>query len=484
MSVYGQNFVGWRDYEGVDGFGVATADDLRLLKKALAAGSDVNAPAVAPGVGFPLRVESLERTLKNTTFRMEHIKLWKAMPKRPGFNTVEEFNQIQSYGNLDAGAFMPEGGLPNEIDSTYERKTFKIKFMGAVGRVNQVMTLLKPAHGNVIAMETVTKTMELLRQIERNLFTARSDLDELQWDGIEKQIEDGVLGTSGNVIDLRGEPLTEDRLVDAALTIQDAPNFGMPTHLYMAPKVKADLVKTFFPKARYDLLGKTDQGLVGLDIKGFTSPAGDITFESDVFIDDGGGVSGLVALGDVSLRPASPTISTAVTTPADAASQFVSSDEGNYFWWVVAVNSNGQSAPVQVNAVAAAVLAGDKATFGVTPGAGPTVKYYKIYRTKVGGAASTARLILRVANAAGAGEQVINDFNARLPGTTSAYMLQLNQENMSFVQLLPMVKIPLATVDTSIRWMQLIYGAPVIYTPRHNVVFRNVGRAPDFVGAP
>jgi hypothetical protein len=46
-----------------------------------------------------------------------------------------------------------------------------------------------------------------------------------------------------------------------------------------------------------------------------------------------------------------------------------------------------------------------------------------------------------------------------------------------------MLKIPLATIDTSIRWMQLIYGTPVLYTPRHNVLFKNIGRSADFVGA-
>ena len=47
-----------------------------------------------------------------------------------------------------------------------------------------------------------------------------------------------------------------------------------------------------------------------------------------------------------------------------------------------------------------------------------------------------------------------------------------------------MVKVPLATIDTSIRWMQLIYGTPKLYTPRHNVLFTNIGRAEDFVGTP
>ena len=99
-------------------------------------------------------------------------------------------------------------------------------------------------------------------------------------------------------------------------------------------------------------------------------------------------------------------------------------------------------------------------------------------------AAGTERLILRVPNAAGTGEQTINDYNANLPYCSSGFLFQQNLENMSFKQLAPMVKIPLATIDSSIRWMQLLYGVPVLYTPGKNVLFKNIGRASGYVGAP
>lgn len=76
------NLVSWRDYEGVEGFGSATQEDVNDLNKALTAGQDINPPgSVTAGDGFALRVESLERTLRNTTFKMDHIRFWKAIPK-------------------------------------------------------------------------------------------------------------------------------------------------------------------------------------------------------------------------------------------------------------------------------------------------------------------------------------------------------------------------------------------------------------------
>jgi len=344
------------------------------------------------------------------------------------------------------------------------------------------MSLVKPAHGNVIAQETVNKTMHLLKQVERGLFYADSSLSALQFDGFEKLITDNA--PAANVIDLRGKPLSEDFLTDGALTIMDGPNYGKATHLHCNPKVKADLVKTFFPKERHDTF-TADGGLVGLDIKGFTSVSGDVAFMPNVFVNDGGAPNA-AAVGDATKRPGTPTVSTGATTPADAASQFAASDAGNYFYKIVAVNRYGRSAPVDLSAgpAAVAVAAGDKVTWEMTPGGSTDVDWYEVYRGQVGGAAGTERLILRIANAAGAGAQELNDYNANLPYCSSAFLFQQNLESMSVKQLAPMLKIPLATIDSSIRWMQLIYLTPVLYAPGKNVLYKNVGRATGYVGAP
>lgn len=476
------NLVSWRDYEGVEGFGAASQNDVDDLNKALRAGQEINPPgSVTAGDGFALRVESLERTLKNVTFKMEHIRFWKNLPKLPAYNTVEEYNQIQSYGqNPDAG-YIDEGDLPQEDDSTYERKFSVVKYLGTTRRVTHVMSLVKPAHGNVLAQEAVNGTMHLLRILERGLFNARSNLSSLQFDGFEKLLEDSA--PAANIIDLRGKPLSEDVLIDAALTIQDAPNYGTPTDLYVNPKVKADLCKTFFPKERYDLFSKTDNGLVGLDIKGFTSPAGDVRFQPDVFIDDGGAPTS--ARGDATKRPSTPTVSTAPTTPADALSKFEAEDAGDYFYTVQAVNRYGRAVgvPLVAGPTAVTVAAGDKVTFGMTAGS-VQPDWWEVFRSKVGGAAGSERLILRIKHTTGAAEMTLDDFNAKLPGTTSGFLFQQNLENMSFKQLAPMVKIPLATVDSSIRFMILLYGVPTLYTPGKNVLFQNIGRALGYKGQP
>jgi hypothetical protein len=470
-------FVGWADY-GMGGMGVHSPDQLEQLQKALTAGADIVNPGPSAGQGFPLRVESLESTLKVTTYSMDHIELWKLIPKVKAGSTVEQYNVISEFGQQDQEGFFVEGDLPEETDATYERKTAIIKYHGTTRRVSHVMTMINPAHGDVMAQEAVNGTMYLLRQMERHLFFARSDLSGIQWDGLEKLIEDGA---PNNVIDLRGDPITQEVLTDIAMTVHDAPNFGTPSHLFLNPRNHNDLIKSFYPNGRYEVFSKPDNGMAGLDIKGYTSPAGRVQFVPDVFIDDMGGITGLVAVGESGKRPGTPTITTAATTPVDATAKFTADDDGDYFYAVVAANAKGASAAVTFGPVT--VATGDQVTFGVTPAAGlPTPSYYKIYRTKVDGAAGTQRLILRVPNTAGAGELTVIDRNFRLPGTTSAFLLQMDVTNLSFKQLMPMLKVPLAIIDSSLRWMQLLYGAPVVYTPKHNLILRNIGRAPDSVG--
>lgn len=473
--------ISWQHYEGLEGFGAGpnlSPSELGELNKALSAGNDVNNPGAAPGQGFPLRVESLEKTLKNTTLRMEHIRLWKQIPKLPAYNTVEEHNEISSYGVGDEG-FVAEGALPQEDDSTYARKYAVIKFMGTTRKVTHPVTMIRPAHGNVIANETVNGTMHLLRMLERALFEGNSTLSNLQFDGFKRLIT--ANSPAANKIDLRGKPLEEDHLIDAAQIIQDAPNYGIPTHLHLGPKAKSDVVKSLFPRARYDQFGKPSNGMIGLDIKGFESPAGDVMFEPNVFITDGGGPT--AATGDPAKIPAAPTISTGPTSPVDAASKFVAADAGSYFYVIQAHNDFGHSAPVDLVAgpTPVAIAAGDKLTFGVTPAGGPATKWFQLYRGKVGGAAGDVRLIARIPATGGA--QTIDDFNDKLPFTTEAYMWQQNLECLSWKQLAPFLKIPLATIDASIRWMQLVYGVPVQYAPGKMVLFTNIGRAPNSLSA-
>lgn len=339
------------------------------------------------------------------------------------------------------------------------------------------MSLVRPAHGPVVAQETVNGTAWLLKQIERALFFGDSSLVPVQWDGLDVLITAGA--PAANIIDLRGAPLSEDVLNDGGLTVKTAPNYGRATDLYMADGAYSDLAKSFYPAERYNIPpGGWVDGMVGLQIKGFHSMVGPIMFNPDVFIEFGAAPSA-VAIGAAATRPGTPTEDVAPVA-AGTAGQFTAADAGDYLWSVVAVNRYGKSAPLVLNSgVALAVAATNTVTFSIGYGS-PVPTAMEVYRSAKDGVIGTAKLAFTVAMPTD--PTVISDSNAYLPGTSTAFLIQQNVEFFSFKQLAPFVKIPLATIDTSIRWMQLIYGAPCVYAPGKSVIYRNVGRAVGSVG--
>lgn len=453
--------------EHYEGHGIASREELTELRKALTAGSSINAPSVTPGEGFPLRTESLEATLKNVTFEMNEIKLFKTIDKLPATNTVEEFNRLLSYsegGSNQYGlGFMDEGALPEEEDSTYERAYVLIKFIGVTGRITHVANVIRAAHGDVVNMETMNKTMFLLQQLERALFFGDSAILPQEFDGLEKLI---TAGAAANVIDLRGEPLSEERLNDALLQIRD--NFGLATDAYFATGAFADLSKQVYDRQRFGIAPQP--GVLGAQVTAFQGQHGKINLHDSVFLSEGR-TAVAAGLKDPAKRPLPPTISVQPAAAPDGASLFTAADAGTYFYRVVAANKHGFSAPV--NTAGVAVVAGDGVTFTVDDG-GQGTAYYIIYRTEPGGAVGTAVAIKRVARTGAS--QVITDLNADLPNTTKGFVLQQNNRSFSWAQLLPMTRIPLATIDTSIRWAQVLYGAIKMYTPAKNLVFKNIGR--------
>lgn len=468
------SFVSWRDYEGLQGFGAASNQEVTELKKALTAGQDVNDPGVSAGQGFPLRVESLERTLKVVTYRMDDVRLFRAMTKLPAFNTVEEYGRLESYGSNDGTAFMAESDLPESDDSTYSRQFSIIKYLGTTRSVSHIMSLVKPAYSPVIAQETVNGTAWLLKQLEKALFFGDSSLVPVQFDGLKKLITDGA--PAANIIDLRGAPLSEDIINDAALTVKTAPNYGRPTDLYCADGAYSDLAKSFYPAERIQLgAGGYTDGMVGAQIKGFHSMVGPIMFDPDVFIEFGAIPAG--ATGAAATRPAAPTESVAPAA-AGTGSEFAAADAGDYNYKVVAVNRYGKSAALAMTGPVT-VAAGEQVTMTVAEGS-PAPTAYEVYRSPKDGAVGTEKYAFSAARTGAT--DVLTDTNAYLPGTSTAFMIQQNVEYFSLKQLCPFVKIPLATINNAIRWMQNIYLTPTVYAPGKSCLFLNVGRAPGSVG--
>lgn len=448
------------DLNREDGFGESSLADLAELRKALDIGYTNS------GATDSLRVESLDATLKTLTYSSTHVKLWQDIPKSDAFSTVEEYNQLTEYGS-ERGGFVASGALPEEDDSTYARQSQNVKYLGTTRSVAHPSTLVRTVPADIIAQETQNGALWLMGKANSGLYYGDSDAIPLEWNGLTKQIIDG----GGIVVDCQGAALTPAQLDDAIQQVVD--NFGMPSRFYSNSKVFTDFGLGYNTYQRFGA-PNTSPGVTGTPVTGYQSINGRVDFQPDVFVKRGA-VPPTSATS--SKAPAAPTI-TPGAPGAATGSQFITGDNGVYKYQVTAVNQYGESAPTAISS-GVTIAVGDGVDIVITDGGGAyQATAYKIYRTEKGG--STTYYTNKIVARAKTGGVYINsttyaDLNEWRPRTFTGLMLDMTPQSLTFRQLAPMLKMNLAVVSPAIRWMQLLYGTPIVFAPKKNVVFKNIG---------
>lgn len=467
---------------GMSGFGVGNPSDVAELSKALEAGFQVGAGKTG---GSALRVESLEQSLKVLTWSSSHIKFWKKIPKSPAYSTVEEYNQLTTYGG-DQSPFVQEGELPQATDTAYARRVQLVKFLGTTREVTHQASLVHPAHGDLIGLENQSGILWLLERVEKSLFSGDSSLafdgEAEQWDGMDSLVD------PTSVLDLAGESLQEADLEEAANTVIE--NYGFPTDIYLGTRTMSDLVKTFYPRERVQLPAPMN-GQVGNTIQTIATQAGVLEFNPDVFI------------RRTPTPPAAATSPNAPATPASAATALTGGTAGdhakgapsgttNFAYVVTAANRFGESAPTAFAGSTQALTqvqkdAGDSVDVTITNpgtiGAFPP-EYFRIYRSTASVSAtvpaslSSYALVAQVpaASQAASGTTVFDDVNLQLPFTSTAYLGELTPSVLTFRQLMPMMKMDLAVLSPAYRWMILLYGTPILFAPKKWIRLINIGQ--------
>lgn len=482
------------DGEAFHGQGTTTQEQLQELSKALEArditGRETTNLTTASGA--PLKVESLDKTLKLITFRESEIVLWKKIPKLPAYNTVEEYNQLSSYG-ASRGGFIKEGELPVEEDSTYVRRSQLVKFMGVTKSVTHPMTLVNTMIGDAIAREAKNGTLWILRQLNKGLTKANSRIIPDEFNGLYAQHQDNDNYATPNdyfnsdvVIDLRGVPMEEKHIESGAESIIE--NFGQGTDLFAPPRVLSDFVKGFYGnKFIQPNTNQVTAGVMGQRVQSFESQFGNIGLNYDIFMNPK--ETKTTASGATS--PNAPLAPTAGGAPiaavaTDASAKWAASDAGDYFYGVSAINRFGESALLVLSGSATTIVAGGAVDLQFTATAGPNAPTgYVIYRSNKGAASAAAATFYPVfeisladlaAGYDGAAATKVRDRNRIMPNTYQAFLIQNNEEVHAFRQLAPLMKMDLALISTSFRFMVLLYGTPLLFAPKKMVRFINIGR--------
>lgn len=458
----------------VTGFGSHTAQEVEELNKALSISQNYGTTAPnALSQGGALSVEDLDRTLKLVTHGLEHLKLWRDIIKERVPQTVHEYNVQNSYGE-EVSPFFQMGGTPVNTDAQYNREVIQVKYLGTQGQVQHNLTLIQAAHGPVIAREVKNKTIELLARNERTMFDADSDINPLEYDGIEKQIrekEDDATykstafagyesaGADDSVIlDVRGD---FDDDVAELMALKAVNNFGMPMDCYMGTDVHSSFSRAFYAKQRV-IPGETLTS--GQRVKEHTGTL-DFRYKPSLF-----NRPRKTALAQSISASAAPTLAN-LASPADAASEFGSTDAGTYSYIISAVYADGET--VASSEINGAIAAGDKVTIEITYTGSPL--YFNVFRAPEG--ETTGHEFIQRIAPGGSGSAHDVDFNSFLPGKAKAFLLMHDADTLCWKQLGSMIKYDLAVTDTSYKWLQLLYGTPLVAAGRKHIIAKNLNSA-------
>lgn len=457
------------------GFGIGSAQDVTNLNKALDMGGFEGLGQQA-GNAFgssnytgsgSLRVESLDASLKVVTFTDKHVNFWKDIPKSTAYSTVEEYNQLLSYGS-QTGGFLTEGELPYATTSDYARKAALVKFVGTTRSVSHPMTLTRTMVSDVIAQENSNGIMWLLRQIENSLFwgqaKGRGGAEFVEWDGLDQLL---ARSDAGNTLDLRGTDFASSPFTtlvnDMAQTVVDG--FGFPTDIYVPFNVLAKVNEEFAGTAAQRIMLPTPSGntQVNVNIDGLMTQAGRVNLKPTYFLNKtqvAPAAAALLKTDEMPLGSVTVTAS-AVSTPGGQ----LDPGAGDYVSSFTLRNKYGVTAAKTCAGGTITLTAGQTLQFavsGVDVNAN-TAQFMDIYVSEAGG--STKYWVQTIALAATADGNYTWD-GTRLPNTYTCFIGQNTPDVLTFRQLAPLVKMDLATIAPAYKWMILLYGVPVVFAPK------------------
>lgn len=474
--------------------GVATQEEIEALNKALTVGYGYSGEPQQLTGGAALTVESLDASLKSTTWQMRNLVLWPSLPMDRAFNTVEQYTRITSYGS-NGSPYFTEGGSPREEDSRYNREIQKVVYLGTRRRVSHPMMLVKTNYGDAVAREINAGNMWLLQNIERELYKGNGDFSNagnfdgnagaipnssLALNGLSQQIRSGdtdskaqavaFSGYSGSesvVRSLGGSLLTEDEMENGAVSILN--NFGVPVECHLDPISLSQFSRQFFSKERINDMGVLN-GRAGFVLTSFCSSGGEFVLRPNVFLNP---KTSALSTPQNSSCPAQPVAPTTSNGGSNVSTTFALTE--TYYYKVAACNEAGEGAASAASAQETITTAGEQINVSIAHTGLLNFTHFAVYRTVSAGATGTEQFIGYVA-AAAASPTTFVDKNKRLPGSAEAFLLFLDQDAIGFKQLTPLSKINLATVAASFEWLQVLYGCLISYAPRKNFVYENIGR--------
>lgn len=454
-------------------------EQLAELQKSLQAGYGTDMTTLEGGSA--LRIQSLDTTLQATVQDNQHFALFNQLPKPKATAVLDEWTEQSSIGGFLGDSFNDQDGAAQETNGIYNRMVGKVKYMTTYRKVPIVLQ----SQNNIVdavALETVNGTKQLLSSIEFTLFEGNDLVLPKSFPGIRQQIES--LDSADHVIDMEGGSLDSvDPIMKAAETVFGFGNFGKITDLYIPPAVQTDLNANLDPAFRVALDNSPNSIAYGTHVRAIQTSYGAIATRNDVFIRDEkmqkpfelrNAIHATQAVANAAFKPQAVT---AAAGAGGADSKWLAAHSGDYVYYVTGINEKGETQAITPALGAVTVAAGQKVTITITASASQQETGYVIYRGRKDGTGQLedCREMVRVQRTGNS--TVYEDKNRELPGTCCTYALNLSSGDhaIAWRQFLPMMKIPMAAVNSPIiPWLQMICGYLRITKRNQHVVIKNI----------
>lgn len=439
------------------------------INKSFTTGTEIVTEDATGGQAF--RRQSLASDVKNLTFGNQDFTIYTIIPRGTARSVIEEYVIQDVYGDYGSSRMVPEIDIATVNNASIQRKVVRIKNISDVRQVSllsmQVDNIQEP-----LDFELNNAIMTVAKTIEYNLFYGDSDLTAQgegqgqEFDGLSKLIP------AENVIDLRGEVLTEQSLNQAAVKIAQG-GFGTPTDAFLEVGAHANFVNNQLSR-QWVTQGAGSDIASGFNVPKFVSARGSIALHGSTIMNKDRTL-------DLTARqnPQSPATPTVKATVAEGSAKFANSDLVSPLKYAVVLASKaGKSAP----ATAVATLASVKTEVSLAIDLGIQIigdpTHVEIFRfdEKSGQYSLVSRIPFSEAKFAN-GTFSVNfvDKNDVIAGTSVGFVGELSDRTIKLLELAPMYRLPLAQVSAAITFTVLWSGALALYAPKRWVKLVNVG---------
>lgn len=422
-----------------------------------------------------LRREYLDDEVKMLAFDNSDFTIYPMVNKQQVTSTVVKYAVFNQHGRTGHSRFVREVGVASINDPNIRQKTVQMKFLSdtkqqslAAGLVNNIadpMTLLTED-----AISVIAKSIEWAMFFGDAALTNEGDEQAgIEFDGLHKLIDQKT-----NVMDLRGRTITEADLNKAAVVV--GKGYGKATDAFMPIGVQADFTNSLL--SRQMVIQPSTQGgmATGFAVNQFLSSRGPINLHGSTIMENDN-----VLVEDRLPQQNAPMPVQSLTATVKAASKgmFRAEDLVSHSYKVVVFSDEAESVASQ-EAVAVVGNATDAVELAIQlqPMYQAQPQFVAIYRQ--GAETGHYFLIARVPASKANEANVITfvDRNEIIPETTDVFVGELSPQVISLLELLPMMRLPLAQMNATVTFTVLWYGALALYAPKKWVRIKNVKYIP------